>query len=341
MDVTLSDRQRAWRELGRTLGRSLGEAPSALDTVRAAAQAGILDAGGDLLALSLATEAMAGESASAGIAYALHATVTHAAAGTSGSELAALRAGATVGAMALSSDEAPYLDGDRLRGRASWLVPLTGDGLAVVGAWSSPPATDRAPWGMADAASNDRVACLVRLGGAASRVEPEQTAGLQGLVCGHAAFDGVPCVSLGATPSIMSVARILLAAAGLGMGRRALRESLQTAREYGRTGAGGEQTVQGLLADAATELDAAMMLTWRAATSPTLSLSEASMAKLAATEATQRAVARATQVIGGASFRDGHVIGQLSQDVRALELFAGRTEALREAVARETLPAPD
>ena len=65
------------------------------------------------------------------------------------------------------------------------------------------------------------------------------------------------------------------------------------------------------------------------------------MAKLAATEATQRAVARATQVVGADSFRAGHIVERLSQDVRALELFAGRTEALREAVALETLPRPD
>jgi alkylation response protein AidB-like acyl-CoA dehydrogenase len=62
------------------------------------------------------------------------------------------------------------------------------------------------------------------------------------------------------------------------------------------------------------------------------------MAKLAATEATQRAVARATQVVGVDSFRSGHIVERLAQDVRALELFAGRTEALREAVALETLP---
>jgi alkylation response protein AidB-like acyl-CoA dehydrogenase len=64
------------------------------------------------------------------------------------------------------------------------------------------------------------------------------------------------------------------------------------------------------------------------------------MAKLAVTEAVQRAVARATQVVGVESFRAGHVVEHLAQDVRALELFAGRTEALREAVADEILPHP-
>ena len=100
----------------------------------------------------------------------------------------------------------------------------------------------------------------------------------------------------------------------------------------------GEQTVQGLLADAATELDAAMMMVWKAASAPVPSLADASMAKLAVTSAAQRAVERATQVVGADSFQRGHIIERLAQDVRALELFAGRTEALREAVAEEVLP---
>ena len=47
---------------------------------------------------------------------------------------------------------------------------------------------------------------------------------------------------------------------------------------------------------------------------------------------------RATQVVGVNSFQRGHVIERLTQDVRAIELFAGRTDALREAVADEELP---
>jgi hypothetical protein len=137
---------------------------------------------------------------------------------------------------------------------------------------------------------------------------------------------------------VMARVRVLLAAAGIGMGRRAAREALRAAMAFGRTGAGGEQTVQGLLADAATELDAAMLLVQQAALRAPMSLAQASMAKLAATEAAQRAVARATQIVGAESFREGHILEQLTQDVRALELFAGRTEALREAVADEVLP---
>jgi acyl-CoA dehydrogenase len=169
-------------------------------------------------------------------------------------------------------------------------------------------------------------------------VDDVQTAALAGFACGHLRLDDVPFTDIGSPLPIMARIRTLLAAAGLGMGKRALREALQTARAQKHRGAGGEQTVQGLLADAATELDAATMLTYKAATNPMPALAEASMAKLAATEATQRAVARATQVVGADSLQGGHVLERLAHDVRALELFAGRTEALREAVAETTLP---
>lgn len=327
--------------------RDLGEDATPGDTVDAAARRGLLGAGGDLLAAVVAVEAMALESAGAAIAFALHTSVLRSAADSPSPGtrplIDELLTGRSVGAVALSSEDVPLRDQDHVTGRACWVTPLTDRGIAMVGALT--PETGRTrikppSWGMEDAPS-DRIACLVRLDTPGARSEPIDAAGLRSLVCGHVTLTRVQSVPLGPTPPIMAMVRTLLAAVGLGMGRRALRESMDTARAFGRTGAGGEQTVQGLLADSATELDAAMLLTWKAALSPTLSLAEASMAKLAVTEATQRAVTRATQVIGGASFRHGHVIERLAQDVRALELFAGRTEALREAVAQETLPRAD
>jgi alkylation response protein AidB-like acyl-CoA dehydrogenase len=208
--------------------------------------------------------------------------------------------------------------------------PMTDRGVAVVGI--------RRAVSQQQGEQASGAAVVVGLEEPGLSVQPERTAALRGFVTGHLALADVPFQEIGSPIPIMARVRILLAAAGLGMGRRALREALQAARSQKHRGAGGEQTVQGLLADAATELDAAMVLTFKAASS-TLSLADASMAKLAATEATQRAVARATQVIGADSFRRGHVIERLAQDVRALELFAGRTEALREAVAEAILPA--
>ena len=192
-------------------------------------------------------------------------------------------------------------------------------------------------------AEKERAAYAVALDAPGVAIEEVRTVGLSGLVCGHVTFTGAACTAIGATLPVMTRIRVLMAAAGLGIGRRALREALTTARAA-HTAAAGEQTVQGLLADAATELDAAMLMTWKAAlaveathASP-LSLADASLAKLAVTGAAQRAVERATQVIGADSFRRGHILERLAQDVRALELFAGRTEALRAAAAEGLLP---
>jgi alkylation response protein AidB-like acyl-CoA dehydrogenase len=320
LDFNLSETQLAWRAKAHDLGQSLAHDASASEVIRAAAAAGLIQSHPDLLAAAVAVEGLAYESSAAGVSLALHTGVS--AGLENDTRLRGLSSGDVVGAIALSSDDVPVEEGGRLSGRAAWVTPLTPLGIAVVGI--------RVDDGLTAAA--------VLLNGPGVLQETVDTAALAGLVCGHVRLDGAPFIPIGPTMPFMSRVRTLLAAAGLGMGRRALREALVAA--HGRTGhgAGGEQTVQGLLADAATELDAAMLLTWKAAASRDLSLAEASMAKLAATEATQRAVARATQVVGADSFRRGHVIERLAQDVRTLELFAGRTEALREAVAIETLP---
>jgi len=319
LDFNLSPAQLDRRLNAQRLGKELALDAAAGDVIRAAADV-VSGWNLDLLDAAVAVEALAYESPSAGVSLALHTGVT---AGLQGdSRFADLARGGAVGAIALSSDDVPVEEHGRLSGRAAWVTPLTPLGVAVIGVRSG----------------EGLVAAAVLMNGPGVRQEPVDTAALGGVQCGHLRLNGALFIALGATMPFMSRVRILLAAAGLGMGRRALHEALAAA--HGRTGhgAGGEQTVQGLLADAATDLDAAMLLTWKAAAARELSLAEASMAKLASTEATQRAVARATQVVGADSFRRGHIVERLAQDVRTLELFAGRTEALREAVALETLP---
>jgi alkylation response protein AidB-like acyl-CoA dehydrogenase len=320
MDFNLSPSQQETQDRAQRFARELSATAAANDIVAGAVRARLCDARGDLLSAVVAVEAIAWETAGAAVALAMHAGVTM---GLGEIEpRAALARGEMVGAIALSSDEVPIAEQGVLSGRASWVTPLTTHGLVIVGVREGDSLT----------------AAAVRLDAAGVTPEPVQTAGLSGVVCGHVRFERTPCLPAGATQPFMSRARVLLAAAGLGMGRRALHEALEVARRHRDRGAGGEQTVQGLLADAATELDAARMLIWKAAAAGEVSLSAASMAKLLATEATQRAVARATQVVGADSFRAGHIVERLAQDVRALELFAGRTEALREAVAMDILP---
>jgi alkylation response protein AidB-like acyl-CoA dehydrogenase len=322
LDLTLSEVQQSWRAKGQSLGSELSEDPAAGDVVDGAARVGLIDPKADLLSAALATEALACESAGAAIAYAAHITAVL---GLGlDPQFSALVRGEIAGAVGLAS-EYPAEHAGTLSGRAAWVGPLTTRGVAIVGARHRTE-------------GEGITACAVSLDASGVTLDPVSTAALRGFVCGHVLFEQAPCLPIGSTMPTMTRMRVLLAAAGLGMGRRALQEALRSARAYNRTGAGGEQTVQGLLADAATELDAARLLTWKAASAPEPSLAEASMAKLAVTEATQRAVARATQIVGGDTFRRGHIIERLAQDVRALELFAGRTEALREAAADYLLP---
>jgi alkylation response protein AidB-like acyl-CoA dehydrogenase len=323
MNFDLTDVQASWKSKGEDLARALPIDAAAGDAVMGAFRFGLLDPRADLLSIVAAVESVAYASPSAAAAIALHSVVAASVAGDR-QYADALFKGERIGALALSSEEVPADRTRRLTGRASWVAPITEGGLALVGARSG----------------DDHGAFALSLNARGVGLERVDTAGLRGLACAHVLLDDVEAKPVGATVPLMARVRVLMSAVGLGIGRRALAEALEAARESGG-GAAGEQTVQGLLADAATELDAAMLLTRKAASEDrAVSLATASMAKLAATSAAQRAVERTTQVVGVETFRQGHVVERLAQDVRALELFAGRTEALRAAVAAEVLPNP-
>jgi hypothetical protein len=116
------------------------------------------------------------------------------------------------------------------------------------------------------------------------------------------------------------------------MGRRAAREALRAAMAYSRTGAGGG-TAQGPLADAATELDAAMLLVQQAALRTPM---RSPRRRWRSWRLPRRRSARsrgATQIVGAESFRR-YILEQLTQDVRALELFAGARSAARSGRGR-------
>jgi alkylation response protein AidB-like acyl-CoA dehydrogenase len=316
MDFTLSDAQRAWQDTARRLARDWPREGLSAVVAASADAAGLFSSDLDASTAVAIIEAAGSEHPVGAVTLALEVAVHVSLAG------AVTLQRHTGRAVALSSETKPQLEGGVLTGRAMWVGPLADETAVIVGATQG----------------DEPLACAVAPGATGVSVEPIHSAGLHGFDCAHLTFSGTPCAVLGSPKPVMARVRVLLAAAGIGMGRRAAREALRAAIAYGRTGAGGEQTVQGLLADAATELDAAMLLVQHAALRSPMSLAQASMAKLAASEAAQRAVARATQIVGAESFRAGHNLEQLTQDVRALELFAGRTEALREAVADEVLP---
>jgi alkylation response protein AidB-like acyl-CoA dehydrogenase len=92
-----------------------------------------------------------------------------------------------------------------------------------------------------------------------------------------------------------------------------------------------------MIADVATELDAARMLMWQAAARKDRGepgLVESSMAKLAASEAAHRAADKAMQVLASAGYRRGSVVERLFRDARATEIYQGTSEAQRMIIAK-------
>jgi butyryl-CoA dehydrogenase len=136
--------------------------------------------------------------------------------------------------------------------------------------------------------------------------------------------------------------RVAIAAQALGVGEAALAEALQHAKSHAQFGQpiGNYQAIQFMLADMATELDAARLLTLKAAdardrlSSRTL---EASMAKLYASEAAHRAADKAMQILASKGYRRGSVVERLFRDVRAAEIYQGTSEVQRMVIAENIL----
>jgi acyl-CoA dehydrogenase len=143
----------------------------------------------------------------------------------------------------------------------------------------------------------------------------------------------------------LDIFRVSVAAAATGFARRALDEALtqaQSRKMFGST-LGEQPLAQAILGDMATDLDAAALLTYRAAwqrdTQPGRTTGVAAMAKMGATELAQQVIDRALQLHGGRGVRVGEVVERLYRDIRALRIYEGATEVQRLLVGRETLKA--
>ena len=141
----------------------------------------------------------------------------------------------------------------------------------------------------------------------------------------------------------LDIFRASVAAAALGFARRALDEAVAHARSrkmFGHTLADFQLT-QAALADMATDIDAAALLTYRAAwlrdVKRARATREAAMAKLTATEHAQRVIDRAVQMFGGAGVAKGNIVESLYREIRALRIYEGASEVQRLIIGRELL----
>jgi butyryl-CoA dehydrogenase len=264
-----------------------------------------------------------------------------------------LTAGDAIGAFALSEPDAGTdaanqktrairtAGGYRITGRKVWVANADAASVAIVFACTRPGQRDQGV-----------TAFLVPMTAPGiTRTARADSLGVRGLGCMDLDLDvqiGDEAV-LGSVDQGLRVAmwalqggRVAIAAQALGIGEASLAEALAYARQRQAFGQpiANYQAIQWMLADMATELQAARMLTWKAAVAKErqerIAL-ESSMAKLAASEAAHRAADRAMQILASAGYRRGSVVERLFRDVRATEIYQGTSEAQRMIISSAVL----
>ena len=343
-----------------------GEFP--IDLIRASAAHGLLGvtipttwggAGRDYVSYTLAIETVARASATVAAALVVTNSLVAELIAYAGSEsqkhrwLRALATGQALGAFALSEPNAgtdaanqqttAVRSGDRytIKGGKVWVANAEAAPIAIVFACTRPGLR-----------AQGVTAFLVPMETSGiTRRARDESLGVRGLGCMDLDFDITVADDqvLGPVDQGFRLAmwaldggRVAIAAQALGIGEAALDAAIahaKTREQFGEPIA-NYQAIQWMLADSATELAAARLLTWKAADAKDRqerSTFEASMAKLAASEAAHRAADRAMQVLASAGYRRGSVVERLFRDVRATEIYQGTSEAQRMIIAETVL----
>jgi alkylation response protein AidB-like acyl-CoA dehydrogenase len=171
---------------------------------------------------------------------------------------------------------------------------------------------------------------------------PLATLNFNNVLVPHAKRIGAAGEGFKVAMATLDVFRTSVAAASLGFARRALDESIAWAKQ--RTMFGGTladfQITQSKLAQMATLLDAATLLTYRAAwlrDQGQRITQEAAMAKMTATENAQQIIDMAVQMHGGMGVKKGCIVESLYREIRALRIYEGATEVQQLIIGRDLL----
>ncbi len=146
------------------------------------------------------------------------------------------------------------------------------------------------------------------------------------------------------TMQILDRGRISIAAMALGLGYGALEMAVTYAKDRKQFNKpiADFQAIQWMLADSKTELDAAQLLTYRAAWLADQGrpyTKETSMAKLYASEAATRVCNRALQVHGGYGYTREFAVERHLRDAKLCEIGEGTSEVQRMIIAKHLLRA--
>ena len=322
--------------------------------------------GVDYIGYALAIEALSRASAVMGVIAGVHASLVAEPIARFGSEaqradwLRRLATGGALGAFALSEEHAGsdaanqqtvarLVDrGYVITGRKVWVANAQAAEIALVFAATQPGLRGRGVSAFLVPMDADGLA----------RTSSGESLGVRGLGCmdlelrdvrvGTDALLGAPGDGFRIALWALDGGRIAIAAQAIGIGQAALDEALANARRREAFGQpiGNYQAVQWMLADTATELEAARVLTLkaadtrgRAAPAPAAGpvTAEAAMAKLYASEAAHRAADRAMQILASRGYRRGSVVERLFRDARATEIYQGTSEVQRMVIAEHIL----
>jgi len=132
--------------------------------------------------------------------------------------------------------------------------------------------------------------------------------------------------------------RIGIAAQAVGIARAALEESINYAKQRVQFGSpiASFQAVQWMIADMATQIDAARLLTWRAAHLKSQGkkfTKEAAMAKLFASDACVNATRLAVQVHGGYGYIKEYAVERFYREAKITEIYEGTSEVMRMVIS--------
>mgnify|MGYP002397510939 FL=1 len=181
---------------------------------------------------------------------------------------------------------------------------------------------------------------------------PEKKMGLHGSPTHAVTFDrvrvpaenllGIEGRGLQQTMTTLDSGRVGIGALALGLARAAYEEAIkyaQTREAFGQPIA-NFQAIQWMLADAATEIEAARLMVHKAAWLKGLGRSYgqmASMAKLFATEVSERVCRNAIQIHGGYGYSSEFEVERMYRDTRLMTIGEGTSEIQRMVIARHIL----
>jgi alkylation response protein AidB-like acyl-CoA dehydrogenase len=135
--------------------------------------------------------------------------------------------------------------------------------------------------------------------------------------------------------------RLVMCAVAVGVGRAAIAHAISVMKEAGVRAGGDERTPHWTLADAATEIDAARLLTLSAAQKldqETGAAAAIALARSFSAPAAERAVDAAIRVVGPMGYQAGSVLERLSRDARTLTLVLDTVEQSRAKAASILAP---